>query len=1070
LNLTIGHRRTLRRETAHALFRAAAFLLLLPHSAPARAPGTTLDSFDDIAGWHGVTSHGSASHVSLTSVRGRTGNAMLIEYAFLGHMGSAAAEKRFGVRLPANYQISFDLRGEGPPNNFVIRLMDSLGNVWWVNRSNFVFPASWTRMTIRKSQIQYGWGPSGGGDLRALDRFMLMVDVVEGGKGRIWIENLCMEPLYEGGNPPLRVLASSSEQGYWPHPDSGGNAVTGWRSLTGKKEAWLQADCGRGRDLGGLVVVWEKGRRAGSFDVLLSDDGRSWRTAYRAVECGGERSCVFLGESAPRFIRLNLKDAGKERAFGIRRLDLKGPEFGFSVNDFFRGIASESPRGWYPRYLCGEQSYWTIVGAPGDSRKALVNEQGMIETDKLSCSLEPFLYTEGGLTTWNDAALTQHLEKEYLPIPSVRWQTNDSLLLTTTALAAGTPGSSSLLVRYSVANRSARRREGKLFVAMRPFQVNPPWQTFTIVGGVARIDTISYDGAVHLNGISVVPLTEPSAFGAAQFDAGELTGYLCEGRVPPARGVIDHFGYASAALRYDFDIPPGGSKEVVLGIPWHGDRSPGLPGQVRPEDAPLWFDSVLAGVSASWDSLLHGVDITLPREAGAIVNTVKSNLAYILINADGPALQPGARTYQRSWVRDGALTSAALLEMGIDPPVRRYIDWYATYQYPDGMIPAVVESRGPEPTPEHDSHGEFLYMIREYFSFSRDTAWLKGKWGSVWKTFRYIQSLRNERKTDRYRRGTPLERACYGLVPASISHEGYCPAPMHSYWDDFFILRGLRDAALIAPLAGERDRAGLIAAERDDCGADLLASLRQAILNTGVKFIPGCAELGDFSGLSTTVAVTPCGVLDVMPGEETRYTFDESYRMFLARRDNSVAWDSYLPYEARFIGAYVMLNEKERAEAILDYLMHDRRPQAWNEWAEVVWKNPRAPKSIGDMPHSWAASDFIRSFRTMLAYERERDSSLILCPGIPDAWVRDPAGVTVRNLPTHFGPLTYALRSDGNRVIVEIGAGTDMPPGNIRVRSPLTASPAEITGAAPSAADPREAIVRSLPARVVFTY
>jgi hypothetical protein len=752
------------------------------------------------------------------------------------------------------------------------------------------------------------------------------------------------------------------------------------------------------------------------------------------------------------------------------RLELQGPEFGFSVNDWFRGITSESPRGFYPQYLYGEQSYWTIVGAPGDSRKALVNEQGMIETDRLSCSLEPFLYTEAGLVTWNDVTLTQHLEREYLPIPSVRWKTSDSLVLTTTALAAGGTGSSSLLIRYSVANRSARRRDGNLFVAMRPFQVNPPWQTFTIVGGVARIYTISYDGPVHLNGISVVPLTVPSAFGAARFDAGDVTDYLREGRVPPAQGVIDPFGYASAALRYDFDLPPGGTKEVLLTVPWHGDRSPGLPGQVRPEDAPRWFESMLAQGSASWDSLLQGVDITLPERAGPVVNTIKSNLAYILINADGPALQPGARSYQRSWIRDGSLTSAALLEMGIDAPVRRYIDWYAAYQYPDGMIPAVVERRGPEPTPEHDSHGEFLYMIREYFSFSRDTAWLRGKWESVWKTFRYIQSLRNERKTERYRTGTPLERACYGLVPASISHEGYCPAPMHSYWDNFFILRGLRDAALIAHIVGESARAALIARERDDCAADLLESLRQAIRNTGVKFIPGCAELGDFSGLSTTVAATPCEVLDAMPADETRYTFDESYRMFLERRDNSIAWDSYLPYEARFIGAYVVLNEKERSEAVLDYLMHDRRPQAWNEWAEVVWKNPRAPKSIGDMPHSWAASDFIRSFRTMLAYERERDSSLIVSPGIPDAWVRDPAGVTVRNLPTRYGPLTYTLRSDSGSVTVDIGAGTDMPPGNIHVMSPLAAVPRGITGAGRSSADPREAVVRRLPARVVFTY
>ena len=1048
--------------------RVSSLILFVSLPVHAQVHGPLLDAFDDLSGWHGVTSHGAASKIAIRPAAGHPGNAMLMDFSFLGHMGSAAAEKKFSVPLPANYRISFDVRGECPVNNFVIRLMDSLDNVWWVNRSNFDFPRTWTRMTIRKSQIQYGWGPSGGGDLKTLDRIMLMIDVVEGGKGKIWIDNLAIEPLDEGAGEPLRVSASSSAAGHAPGTDTRGTAVTGWRS-SGKNDEWLEVDFGYVKDLGGLVIDWEPGRGAGGFDVLLSDDGKGWRTAYAANNSGGMKSYVYMSDEAARFVRLELKKNPGGRNFGIRRLELKGPEFGFSVNEFFRGVASGAPRGDYPEYLYGEQSYWTIVGAPGDSRKALVNEQGMIETDKLSCSLEPFLSMGGGLLTWNDASLTQTLDRDYLPIPSIRWQTKDSVSLTTTALAAGEPGGSSLLVRYTLENRSARRRDGKLFVAMRPFQVNPPWQTFTIVGGAARIDTISYDGVVHCNGVAVVPLTRPAAFGAAEFDAGQITEYLRRGTVPAAQTVRDHFGYASAALQYDFDLPPGGIAHVVLAVPYHGLRSR-LPAGLPDAAAAAWFERMRARTGAEWDTLLGGVSISLPGEARAIVNTVKSNLAYILMTADGPALQPGARSYQRSWVRDGSLTSAALLQMEIDGPVRRYIDWYSGYQYPDGRIPAVVESRGPEPTPENDSHGEFISMIREYFSFSRDTAWLRGKWESVRKTARYIHALREERKTGLYRNGTPEQRACFGLVPESISHEGYCPAPMHSYWDDFFALRGLNDAAFIARVLGENAQAVAILAESDDFGADLLASLRQAIRNRNIRFIPGCAELGDFSGLSTTVAVTPCEVLGSLPPEETRYTFDESYRMFLARKNNTIAWDSYLPYEARFIGTYVLLDEKERAEDILDYLMHDRRPSAWNEWAEVVWKDYRAGKSIGDMPHSWAASDFIRSFRTMLAYERERDSSLVLCAGIPDSWVRDPRGITVKNLPTHFGPLGYSVRAGGNRVVVEVDAGMDIPPGNIHVRSPLSGAPREIRGARREDGDPRDAVVESLPARIIFTY
>jgi hypothetical protein len=436
----------------------------------------------------------------------------------------------------------------------------------------------------------------------------------------------------------------------------------------------------------------------------------------------------------------------------------------------------------------------------------------------------------------------------------------------------------------------------------------------------------------------------------------------------------------------------------------------------------------------------------LPASAPPIFNTIRSNLAYVLINADGVATQPGSRSYERSWVRDGSLTSAAFLEMGITDEVRAYLDWYAGYQYPDGKIPAVVESRGPEPTPENDSHGQFIYAVLQYFRFTQDTAWLRGKWENVLKTVRYIQSLRALRKTDAYRNGTPEQRACFGLVPESISHEGYSWKPQHSYWDDFFVIRGLKDAATIAGILGKREEEKEFVAERDDFRTDFYSSIRVAMQLQHIPFIPGCVELGDFSGLSTTIGITPCDELGWIPEPALTYTFDESYRQFLGRKNNTVPWDAYLPYEARFVGAYVILGQKDRAYDILTYLMHDRRPPEWNHWAEVVWKDRDAPKSIGDMPHSWAASDFIRAVRTMFVYERERDETLVVGAGIPSAWLVDPEGVEVRNLPTYYGSLDVAMHREGSAVIAELSGEFVMPAGKILLKSPLPGTIRSATG------------------------
>ncbi len=61
---------------------------------------------------------------------------------------------------------------------------------------------------------------------------------------------------------------------------------------------------------------------------------------------------------------------------------------------------------------------------------------------------------------------------------------------------------------------------------------------------------------------------------------------------------------------------------------------------------------------------------------------------------------------------------------------------------------------------------------------------------------RYLESLLATRRTDEYR--DPQRREFYGILPPSISHEGYAAKPMHSYWDDFWALRGYRDAVWLA--------------------------------------------------------------------------------------------------------------------------------------------------------------------------------------------------------------------------------------------------------------------------------
>ena len=181
-------------------------------------------------------------------------------------------------------------------------------------------------------------------------------------------------------------------------------------------------------------------------------------------------------------------------------------------------------------------------------------------------------------------------------------------------------------------------------------------------------------------------------------------------------------------------------------------------------------------VERAWREKLDRVSFRLPEAAQPIAAAVRANLGWILVNRDGPAIQPGARAYARSWIRDGALTSSALLRLGHDE-VREFLRWFAPFEFPSGAVPCCVDRRGADPVPENDSHGELLFLAAEYFRFTGDRSTLEEVWPHLARAAAYIERLRQSRRTEEYRSGTKL--LFFGLLPESISHEGYSDHPVH---------------------------------------------------------------------------------------------------------------------------------------------------------------------------------------------------------------------------------------------------------------------------------------------------
>jgi hypothetical protein len=584
-----------------------------------------------------------------------------------------------------------------------------------------------------------------------------------------------------------------------------------------------------------------------------------------------------------------------------------------------------------------------------------------------------------------------------------------------------------------------------LFVLVRPFQVTPPWQSFRGMGGVSRISTLFFrEGTVFVNETArLVPVSASSSvcapertdprFGALTFDDGFMATWLSGGSLPPQTEAVDSFGFATGAL--EFELLPdaeGFCEATVTSLPT------GL--AHAPMDPP--FD---------W-----GVKLPVSQWAGEgwIADAISAALtatAHILVTRSGPALQPGPRRYTRSWIRDGAMMSGALLRMGLKQEVREFIDWYAPHQRSDGFVPCCVDAEGIDWLVEHDSHGQLIALIADYHAFAADEDFLRQMWPFVAKAAGCIECLLD----------------ATGLLPISVSHEGYLAQPVHSYWDDFWALRGLHDAADLAGAMGDERSGQRWRALGMRFGASLFASIEATRARRGLSFIPGSIEWADFDPTATANAL----YLHDVPGGLDRGAVDHTFDVYLAdwrgKRSGAVQWANYTPYEIRIIGAMVRLGRRDDALELLRFFLADRRPLAWNQWPEIAWHDTAAPAHIGDVPHTWIAGEFVLAVRCLFAYEREADRALILGAGLAAEWI-EGAGVRVTDMPTLYGTLSYSLsRIDAMSLRLEIGAGIGC---KLVLRPPLGAALRSVTvdGISCTSFDDDSVTIGHTPAVVIF--
>jgi hypothetical protein len=1040
--------------------------------------------FENPDAWQVFASGQAEGRLSRTTdTSGKSG--LRLDYDFHGGGGFVVLRQVLRFQLPETFEIAFRLRGEGPPNHFEFKVADPGGaNVWRHLRADFVLPEAWTDCRIRERDLRFAWGPAGGGGPAEVEAVEFVIAAGPGGKGTL--ELLAPTLADQTLRKPHAVHASSQQPGFPPDAVLKPDAPLGWRAATDDPRPTWAVDFGHPARFGGLVIEWPEPLPPRCFQVESSADGETWTVIHRATAALGTRSHIPTPGAEARHLRLTF---GNPQCAALRAITLRPDAFSSTPNEFIHAVAKDFPRGWFPRYWHREQSYWTPVGSPEGRRRALINEEGMVEVDEAGFSLEPFLLTDDGLVTWADAETSLALPVGGVPLPSVTWKSNGLRLrhpdpsredevhscssgkssepiwsraecpdhrwrghsarrLSSAGLSGFPPGSGclrleilpwvdgrgedlTLRVTYRL-KCSHPAPNTRLIVAVRPFQVNPPWQAFRNLGGrspIHRITCAASGMAVGERPLTATP--SPQGLGAGTFEEGGVLAFLATGTIPPQHQVEDESGLASAAMVWD--LPAGQSAlEVTVSVPYFGKlKMPAKSGRTA--------------VHARWRKTLDRVQWEVPSCATPAFDCFRTAAGHILINRDGPAIQPGPRRYTRSWVRDCVIMGAALAKAGLPTALHEFLTWYAQFQRADGFIPCVVDRDGVDWLVEHDSHGQFIWGVREVIRHGGDRQFLAKMLPHVRLAADYLIALRAERLTVEYQTGE--HAACFGLLPESASHEGYLAHPVHSYWDDFWGVRGLEAAVDLAAALGLTSDAERWQTEAKRFQHDLLRSIDHVIAGKNLAYIPGSVEWADFDPTATSNAIAQLDFADVLPAVPLHAMLATYLDGFRRKHRGEMPWNNYTAYEIRIIGAFVRLGNRAEANALLEFFLSDRRPLEWNQWPEITWRDPRSPGHLGDVPHTWIAAEYLLAVASMVASERETTGSLVLASGMPWAWISGEVAFSVKSLPTRFGTLDFSIHAVGvDSIHVTVGGTLTLPPDGLSITPPLPAGMRIVAG------------------------
>ena len=704
--------------------------------------------------------------------------------------------------------------------------------------------------------------------------------------------------------------------------------------------------------------------------------------------------------------------------------------------------------------------YWNMVGVKDAHQESLVGQAGEIEPVYERYAVTFFIVADGKLHFPQYAengspppALRQQRQESYLPVVITTYQPPLGITVEqrTLSTVVGAQNHAAVLNRLVVRASGAGPQSGQMGVAVVPVKPSG-FVRYGKTGAALQASQLSYlrylatEQRLETNtGAGPVFVSAPASFGLYgnansvsdinQYLSASPFADLAAGRaLNGAAEASDQLsGLCSAAFLWPFDVS-GGEFALDFWLPVDDFRDPGDFADLTAQPSATFEQANLDFWRPKLDG--SGVQAALPPVVQHLWAQFRSCRADLLILADDGEIHPGPTIYDSFWIRDSSVEAIACALAGDSGLAgsqlgKHHLEVFQTGTNWIGPARAYGFFGGQHEQDNHewDANGEALWAFGKFDRIQGPPAAFGAKvyWPYVLQGARWIRD----------------NRAPDGIMLSGWSAEHIGDANQPHYWDDLWCLAGLYEAARIAERIGAAEVAELWSAF-DSLKAATAASIRWVLTqqrNEGQweTFIP--SGPGGDRGLFSTIigAVAYFHPTRLYYGAKLGDDIDLAFRLTLEtiwshfiqggfRHDKS--WQAYGPYlTLQLAHAFLLLGDLDRMDQLLGWVIGNaafakvsRFDGATEQWQVTTgtWNEQHAytvadnftamPFHVwymGDMPHGWAAAEFMLLLREILFFEAGEDDvrQLYIAPGVLPRWLSGNGGqsVTVTNAATTYG-------------------------------------------------------------------